>query len=524
MVWWWAALAWATDTTPRVVLSWAGDLGVVEVWAPLDAEVALDAPATVELVQGGQTVRWDATGARLVEGARVGVVRGAELTGTLSVSMCEKKSGTCTPARYALAGWTTSGRRGEAVLQVEPAGGPTPGSDHHPWGADSAAIADAAFTAARTDGRRVILDFGAVWCPPCNLMAAELLEAAEPPGVLDSFHVAALDADDPTSFALKDQYGVTGYPTLVVALADGTEVSRLVGYPGREETIAWMARAASQDGPDTNLAAIPPESVDPGRAAEIAWLLTRDGKPGVEAWLARAAEAGERVELHLARVSMQPNLDDARWLAEHAPGRAGDWVYAAKELAQQEEGRAILRRALEHDLRGARGPDAADLLYLLAETATEADQPLLYAAAAVALRTGLSGVPERDRGHYTWLAVLVERSGDLDGALELLRGWASRWPDEPTFHLALAGTLSRNERYDEALEAATAGLPSSWGDNRLRMARTACEALVKLDRKEEASKLATTTLAEVPPPAEGLDVRTWKYRDQLKACGEGTSG
>lgn len=521
-MWWCLAMAWAVDATPRVVLGWRGDLGVIEVWTPLGAELAPEAPATVELVQDGRTVRWEATGAALAEGAPVGIVRGAELTGSLSVSVCEKAGGTCTPARYALAGFTTPGRRGEAVLRVEPAG-PVASSAPHPWGQDSSALAEAAFDAATADGRRVILDFGAVWCPPCNLMAAELFEAEEPPEVLASFHLAALDADDPTSFTLKDRYDVTGYPTVVVVEADGTEVSRIVGYPGRDETIAWLARAADQDEPDTDLASIPPESVDPGRAAEIAWLLARDGKPGVEAWVARAAEAGERVELHLARVMSTPNLDDARWLVEHAPGRAGDWVYAAKSLADQDEGRAVLRRALEHDLRGTSGAEAADLLYLLAETASEADRPLLYAAAAASLRGGLSGNPDHDRGHFTWLAVLVERSGDLDGALTLLRGWAARWPDEPTFHLALAGTLARNGRHEEALSAAEAGLPASWGDNRLRMAKAACESLVALERREEAKALSATTLAEVPPPPEGLDVRTWRYRDQLRACGEGTA-
>ena len=122
---------------------------------------------------------------------------------------------------------------------------------------------------------------------------------------------------------------------------------------------------------------------------------------------------------------------------------------------------------------------------------------------------------DRNRGHLTWLATLTERSGDPDGALTLLGEAAERYEAEPTFHLTACRILLREERYEEALTWAEAGLTRSWGDNRIRMATLAAEALVALDRQEEAEALADSTLQALPEGGD-LDIRTDRYRTALQ--------
>ena len=524
-MWWWIGLATASVLEPSVTVQWKGQLGTLEVLPPLGVEVAEDAPAHVAIQYGQHAIAWDGEGAALARGVALGGVRGQEIQGEMELSLCLKTDGTCTPTRLMIEGTVANKPAGVALLEVStgPVGvaqpDPQPETEHaeisDDYHTDAAALAQAAFEQAATDGRRVLLDFGAVWCPPCNQMAVEVLHADPRPEALEPFHLVVLDADDPRSFALKDRYAVQGYPTVVLVEPDGTELARLEGYPGQPEMLAWLERGAALDGPEADLASTDPATMSPQQAAEVAWALVQTRHEDVSPWLERAAEAASSVDFRLARVLTEPTVGDAEWLAENAAGHAIDWVYGSREaLGEDPQGRAAMRTALLADLKGASGSDASDLYYLLAEVSDPEDRPVLYGAAAATLRTVVGDDWDRNRGHLTWLATLTERSGDPDGALTLLGEAAERYEAEPTFHLTACRILLREERYEEALTWAEAGLTRSWGDNRIRMATHAAEALVALDRQEEAEALADSTLQALPEGGD-LDIRTDRYRTAL---------
>lgn len=522
-MWWFIGLAAASGLQPMVTLEWRGASGQLLLVPPLDVEVAADAPARVRLEYGSQALDWSADGAALEDGLRLGKVRGHAVRGHIEVSLCQKSDGTCTPTVLDVSGQVDDTARGVAMLTVQPGAreaAPEPVAHKAPaddYQTDAAALADAAFEAAAADGRRLLLDFGAVWCPPCNLMAEEVLHADPAPEVLGSYHVVVLDADDPRSFVLKDRYAVGGYPTVVLVKPDGTELSRQVGYPGADEMVAWLEKGAAQEAPDANPAETDPSALTPQEAGDAAWALVQAGHEDVAPWLDRGAEAADHIPFRLARMSAQPSVDDAQWLAAHAPGHAMDWVYGARAaLKDTPDGVAAMHAALRADLVGASGSTASDLYYLLAEVSPEEDQPLLFGVAASTLRTVVGDDWDRNRGHLTWLATLTERSGDVDGALALLRLAADRFPTEPTFHLTACGTLLRHERYGDALTWAEEGLARSWGDNKLRMAKHKADALTGLDRRDEAIAVAQAALDEAPDPGD-LDVRSDRYRSALQA-------
>ena len=81
-----------------------------------------------------------------------------------------------------------------------------------------------------------------MWCPPCNLLAAEVLHDPEDAEALAPFVVAVVDVDAPWSWALKDRYAVGAYPTLIVTDVDGVVIDRLEGYPGEEAFEAWLTK------------------------------------------------------------------------------------------------------------------------------------------------------------------------------------------------------------------------------------------------------------------------------------------
>ena len=80
-----------------------------------------------------------------------------------------------------------------------------------------------------------VVDFWAVWCGPCKMIAPVLEEiAGEYTGQLQ---IAKLDVD--TNNATAYQYGVMSIPTLIL-FKEGQAVERIVGNMPKEKLLAKL--------------------------------------------------------------------------------------------------------------------------------------------------------------------------------------------------------------------------------------------------------------------------------------------
>jgi rhodanese-related sulfurtransferase len=83
--------------------------------------------------------------------------------------------------------------------------------------------------------KTVLVDFGAVWCPPCKKMEPVLDSLATSPEV--NFTLLKIDGGD--QIQLVKQLNIDGFPTFII-YKKGTEVWRKHGLTDREELIKQL--------------------------------------------------------------------------------------------------------------------------------------------------------------------------------------------------------------------------------------------------------------------------------------------
>ncbi len=80
--------------------------------------------------------------------------------------------------------------------------------------------------------RPVLVDFWAVWCGPCRMIAPYVEELAKEYG--EKVLIAKMDTDANPQTPMK--YGIMGIPTVII-FKDGKEVDRQVGVPRQPKEV-----------------------------------------------------------------------------------------------------------------------------------------------------------------------------------------------------------------------------------------------------------------------------------------------
>ncbi len=509
LVWLVLSAAMASDAASPVdvTVSWRGRTARVGFTVPDGHHVAPDAPLRADLEVAGIPWAVDTQGLAAAGGLAVPipVTRPVPLEGTFTVSVCDDAGSSCRVVEQAVRG-VLDGPKGmgfslDAVVatQAEP---------------EESVDFEAALAAAGSD--LVLIDFGAVWCPPCNLLAAEILHDPNDADVLQGIRVVQVDADDHSSWSLKNRYAVGGYPTLVAVDSEGREVDRMVGYPGEDITKAWLQDLRTV----TPLSTPPdPSTLTPEEAG--AWALRFvEGQKGELAgpYFSRASEAEEHVlDARLATYLLRPSPKLAVELADGGVA-VEKWGWAALSFIERKPELAVrVQDEVRKALPGASPAEAADLFYMLAKASAPEQQPDLFRAGAVTLAAGLTGDLDLDRGHLGFLSRLWENAGDLDQAAAVLDPALARWPEDMTFHEDRAELAFRTGDIPRAVSEGELAYRYGHGDNQLRALETYAQALHAAGRTEEAVAIVKEALAKTQVPADGIQVRTPRYLDALRA-------
>lgn len=507
--WMFAATAMAATPTPiDVELGWGKTGATLKVVAKPGFKVAPEAPASFDASMGAARVLYEIDGEALIEGWSLGTLPHRSLKGELMLGVCDQ-AGTCRQETYMVEG-TVPSKPKKGVLSCN-VSSLQPDSSHatgSPFGKDADVNAvERAFAAAKKDGKPVLLDFSAAWCPPCNLLAAEVLHADPLDSEIEAVHVAVIDVDHRSSWTLKDKYDVGGYPTIILVDPDGTEKSRTVGYDDRPSFLGWLNDAMNAT--DAADIAAGPDSVTPERAAELALYLAKQREfKTAKTFLEVAADNRDR---GLAQLMVEPNLELLERMIDEAPDAWDTLAGAALELGDDaaELHDPIMELANEHAIAS----ELVVVLYFQAYFKPKEERPAAFGRAALALQGQFTGDPDHDRAHVSWLASLHRDANRPHAAEALLKEFVGHFPDEPTFHTSLSRHFMALEQPKDALTHANAAKKLAWGDSLLTATSMQVKALLALDRKDDAAAAVEEALDAVPEPEE--NVRTSRYRERL---------
>jgi thioredoxin-related protein len=102
-----------------------------------------------------------------------------------------------------------------------------------------------AFTQARAQKKPVLLYWGATWCPPCNQLKATLFNRQEFAAQSKHFVAVFVDGDRPAAQKIGARFKVSGYPTMVLFMPDGSEITRLPGEADAPQVLSLLEAGLS---------------------------------------------------------------------------------------------------------------------------------------------------------------------------------------------------------------------------------------------------------------------------------------
>ncbi len=443
-------------------------------------------------------------------------VLGLLCAGALSLSACTRRS----PAPQL----ESSGAAGAPpVASSAEAAAAQPVLRHGlPWYEDAP---DAAFAAARAQGKLLLVDLWAPWCHSCLSMQSFVLTAQNLPAITRRFILLAIDTERAENAAFLQKLPVTVWPTFYVTSPEGEVLGRWLGTAAAAEFARFLAesdRAAELRNSDR----LPPS--DPRVALALAdQLATRREFAQAAEQYARAlalapADWPRRPETLVAQITSLAKVRADRACLELADGSLAQTGRSVSAVDFAAYALSCADDAAPGDPLAARVRTRTELL--MGELCQQSDSALTpddQAGACANLaeaRTALSDATGARAAHEQRVAILQRAGAGKPDSIAVALDWAltdslitlGRAQEALELSLRRERALPNNYnpphyqakalralgRHEEGLAAIERSLALAYGPRRVSLLSLKIDLLLAAGRKERARDVLVEQVAQ----------------------------
>ena len=389
---------------------------------------------------------------------------------------------------------------------------------------------DEALKQAATQHAPILIEFHAPWCYSCYYMAHNVLNGAEWDKVKRETVLVDLDADAPEGNYWEKRLDVKALPSYVVLNERGDELGRILAEQTRPEFYrqldAIRARTTTLESLRDKVKDGNPASLKAAHEVLKAYYARSDADGGL-AWRKALPQAAQtaldkdaRARLWTQRLQLMQagqNKNTAQCAALAPQVLAGELgCDRAYELDRVMECTANLSDAdkagllaaqkpvMTHQLYGevfVSHPSCADARSAVLTTA-DLDDALKYPQAREAVldraiadvKQRLGGNLKRDRNLADNLRVFLDRAGKTDELDLLYPRLIAAYPDDYVYYYRFGKSLAARGQYQQALIYLQQAVPKAYGVNRLNVAGEQAQALIKLNRPDDAKQAVADAL------------------------------
>jgi hypothetical protein len=376
----------------------------------------------------------------------------------------------------------------------------------------------------------ILVEFHAPWCYSCYYMAHNVLNGPEWDKVKHESVLVDLDADAPEGNYWEQRLNIKALPAYVVLNEKGEELGRIMAEQTRPDFYhqldAIRARTNTLESLRDKVRDGSPASLKAAHEVLRAYY-ARDDADGALTWRkalpppAQAAlDKDSRAKLWITRLELMQaaqnhNLAQCTALAPAVlAGELGcDRAYeldrvmeCTARLPDADKSRllAAQKPVMTHQLYGQvfiSHPSCADARSAVLTTA-DLDDALKYPQAradvldrAIAdARQRLAGNLKRDRNLADNLRVFLDRAGKTDELDLLYPKLIAAYPDDYVYYYRFGKSLAARGQYQQALIYLQQAAPKAYGVNRLNVAEQQAQALIKLNRPDDAKQAVADAL------------------------------
>lgn len=365
----------------------------------------------------------------------------------------------------------------------------------------------------------VLLDFFALWCPPCNDLDELIFPSALFISETKNIEKIKIDVDEEESWALKEKFKIVGYPTLVYLNTRGEEVGRFWGTQSPEFLVSWIQKmkrletmpiswAAQQSDPE-NVQRVVEWNYDLGNYAQVKTLTGARKEEWAQKFYLRAEES-----LANDAKDKKARIKHLSSLIKKFPNdiRLAYWVLDLSSLDKKLATKAF-KAAFDNTNSWLNRPEEAirenyshqDLLILKTDFLEAFDKKeelkKAQAEAIAYFEKELAGGKKISRGRSHILAYYYRETGRLEEAKKIYEAIVKENPKEFTFYFRYARVLNDLKDHSNALTWLEKGAPyMTEGNSRFQYSWLKGQILNVLGKKAEALQIVDGTLAIAKTP------------------------